>query len=529
MTWPNIGVSPEVAIAELRKIFGGPTGRDLTRATWLLGKGEQLHVGLNDLDDFEVSVVGLPMPSPFRPYSTWSGGCKYYLTIRNREDLDCAVRLLRPHAGNQVLQERANANGKQLGCASNRSVNPKTEEHPASHEFTGWDEMTAQKWLPVFSRLINELCLAPNTRSQSFGPVRCALLTHSKRPDGTVSIKLDVCEDSPSEYHTSLAGFRVCYSAELAGLLAVGDPSYDPADKTFIFSCRSVSPRSVQSQFQGSGKDPTIPSSSPTDLATHELDSLIGMASVKNEVRRFEAFLNIQEKRRRAGLPANRQTLHFVFHGNPGTGKTTVARIIGKILRRYEILKSGHVVETDRSGLVAGYVGQTAIKTDAKIKDAMDGILFIDEAYSLTDRGAQDFGQEAVDTLLKRMEDLRDRLVVIVAGYPEKMAHFIASNPGLESRFTRFLCFPDYSVEELHEIFVYFARSEGYIVQSEALAPLRELLASRHAARSSRFGNAREVRNLFEEAITRQALRLSALERCPSQDELQTLMVADIP
>jgi TPR repeat protein len=268
------------------------------------------------------------------------------------------------------------------------------------------------------------------------------------------------------------------------------------------------------------------------DETDQELTSLIGLSKVKEQVRRFEALLKIQQQRLAAGLPVGQQTFHFVFEGNPGTGKTTVARILGKILRRYGILKSGHLVEADRSQLVGQWLGHTAPKTNAKIDEALDGVLFIDEAYSLAraSGGERDqFGQEAIDTLLKRMEDDRDRLVVIVAGYPEPMKQFIRSNPGLESRFTQLLHFDDYQPSELCSIFASFAAKGHYNLDGEAQARLHRLFTEAFDRRDERFGNGRFARNIFQEAVTRQALRLHSRGGSPSKEELQLLTGPDIP
>ena len=201
---------------------------------------------------------------------------------------------------------------------------------------------------------------------------------------------------------------------------------------------------------------------------------------------------------------------HCVFTGNPGTGKTTVARIVAGIYKELGILQKGHLVETDRSGLVAEYVGQTAVKTNKVIDSALDGVLFIDEAYSLIGAGNQDYGKEAIATLVKRMEDDRDRLVVILAGYEDEMQHFINSNPGLRSRFNRYIHFEDYTADELKQIFLGMVQQYEYILQAEGENVLARHFAQCVASRGKDFGNARYVRNLFERSIKAQAVRLSS-------------------
>ena len=241
-----------------------------------------------------------------------------------------------------------------------------------------------------------------------------------------------------------------------------------------------------------------------------ELDNLIGLNSVKKEVRSLANFVKLQKQREAQGLKTAKVSYHLVFYGSPGTGKTTVARIVGRIYKDLGVLKKGHTVETDRAGLCGQYVGQTGPKTDSVIMKALDGVLFIDEAYALTPEGGSgnDYGQEAVSTILKRMEDYRDRLVVIVAGYKNEMKRFIDSNPGLQSRFNRYIDFPDYSPEELVDIFKMYMKKNQYTLAEDAEGYLQEQFENAVANKDRNFGNARFARNVFEKSIQAQANRL---------------------
>jgi SpoVK/Ycf46/Vps4 family AAA+-type ATPase len=239
-----------------------------------------------------------------------------------------------------------------------------------------------------------------------------------------------------------------------------------------------------------------------------ELSKVIGLDSVKKYIRSLNARLRLQDERKKAGLKTDStQTMHMIFTGNPGTGKTMMARTVANVLYNMNVIQTNKLVETDRSGLVAGYVGQTAIKTREVIETALGGVLFIDEAYALAQGGDNDFGQEAIDTLVKMMDDNRDRLVVILAGYSDDMKHFLDKNAGLHSRFANIIEFPDYSTEELMQIADGFYSEQGYVLSDTAKTALREKLEA--AKLNKQFGNGRYVRNVFEKSLNNQALRLS--------------------
>lgn len=259
-----------------------------------------------------------------------------------------------------------------------------------------------------------------------------------------------------------------------------------------------------------------------------ELNQLIGLEKVKKDVVALIHLQEMQRVRKKRGLKQIPVSKHLVFYGNPGTGKTTVARLLAKIYHAIGILSAGTLVEVDRSGLVGGYVGQTALKTKEVIDRAVGGVLFVDEAYSLSysDSG-NDYGQEAIDTLLKGMEDNRENLVVIVAGYPDLMQKFIDSNPGLRSRFNKYIHFEDYNPAELVEIFKGLCKKSGYAIDADALERVSELLEARYNSKTSNFANGREVRNIFEKIVLNQANRLFG-ETNVSNEELCRIVLSDI-
>ena len=261
-----------------------------------------------------------------------------------------------------------------------------------------------------------------------------------------------------------------------------------------------------------------------------ELDSLVGLEAVKKDIHTLMNFIKVCKLRESRGLKTAEVSYHLVFSGNPGTGKTTVARLLAKLYKQIGILKTGQLVEVDRSGLVAGYLGQTAIQTAKVIQEAIGGVLFIDEAYALVESEEDSYGKECIATILKAMEDHRDELVVIVAGYDDLMYKFIEANPGLRSRFNKYLHFPDYTGKEMEQIFQMQCKKNGYLLAEDAQTLLRGEFDRMYAERDDNFGNGRTVRNVFEKIINCQANRLAADPAGESlaDEALMTLTEADV-
>ena len=263
------------------------------------------------------------------------------------------------------------------------------------------------------------------------------------------------------------------------------------------------------------------------DELMDQLEDLVGLEEVKKDIKNLMNLVKVRKLRQEHELPVPPMSLHLVFMGNPGTGKTTVARLMSGLYAAIGVLSKGQLVEVDRSGLVAGYVGQTALKTQEVIKSALGGVLFIDEAYSLSSGGENDFGREAIETILKAMEDHRDDLIVIVAGYTGPMEQFLSSNPGLESRFNKYFFFPDYNGEQLMAIFRSQCKKNGYALTEEAEKDAVEFFTQLYEERSDNFGNGRDVRNCFEDMVVRQSNRVAAMEN-PSKEDLMAVLPEDL-
>lgn len=296
---------------------------------------------------------------------------------------------------------------------------------------------------------------------------------------------------------------------EVCGAFAGMDGSVSPKENRFIQYLYQQIAVLSQEAHGAAGYGSSSSGEESLEDVLRELDELVGLGAVKEKVRQLANFAKIQQMRIAEGMQPIGASYHAVYTGNPGTGKTTVARLMARIYRSLGILRKGHLVECDRSALVAEYVGQTAPRTNAVIDRALDGVLFIDEAYSLA-KGQDDFGDEAIETLLKRMEDNRDRLIVIVAGYPEEMERFVRSNPGLHSRFSRFIEFPDYSPLELCRIFGAMCRRNGLVISPALREKVMHHFHYLWEHRDEHFGNARLARNSFEAVIHAQANRLAS-------------------
>ena len=347
------------------------------------------------------------------------------------------------------------------------------------------------------------------------------------RVEGEMLPAISILEQYDEQYHTQEAPAARESFYKLAELVVKQLTPSARAPQTYLKLFRqTLGLAAIQDP-----NDPQAAKQEPApDLNTllAQLDALTGLKRVKEEVRQLTNYLKVEQMRKAQGLKTSEISLHMVFYGNPGTGKTTVARLVAKIYRALGVVSKGHLIEVDRAGLVAGYVGQTAIKVRNVVDKAAGGLLFIDEAYSLKTGNDNDFGQEAIETLLKLMEDRREDLVVVVAGYPVEMKKFLESNPGLKSRFAKYLQFDDYSPEELMTIFESACKSTDYQLSDDARKTIADIFQKAYDARDRTFGNARFARNLFEKIVENQANRLVGVEKA-DKDALMKIEVADVP
>ncbi len=378
-----------------------------------------------------------------------------------------------------------------------------------------------------FRRLIKADLERGLSQSRRFVDTFTLMLLLFAAVDGKVSEAeagfVNACADSLSDYcdHCGVRGGKSGLDvSEFVARRTDGEPV-----KTGRPEDEAVSPAPAKAE----AREEAPPEPEPTlEELLAELDGLCGLQKVKEDVKGLINLVKVRRLRQEAGLPVPPMSLHLVFMGNPGTGKTTVARLLAKIYHAVGVLSKGQLVEVDRSGLVAGFVGQTALKTQEAVDKALGGVLFIDEAYALANQdNANDFGREAIEVLLKGMEDHRDDLIVIVAGYTDLMGNFIHANPGLESRFNKYFYFEDYDGTQLAEIFRSVCKKNGYTLDEETDKAAAEAFQVMYDRRDENFGNARDVRNVFEAAVARQANRVAAME-APKMEDLMALTVADL-
>jgi len=315
---------------------------------------------------------------------------------------------------------------------------------------------------------------------------------------------------------------------QIALVLCKSDGVITPEEKALLKDLRGITSSFADKDIYFSNSHHKARTQKNLDYLLQELNSLIGLSSVKEEVISMINFLKIQNERSKQGLKNIDLSLHCIFKGPPGTGKTTIARILSEIYFELGFLNESKLIETDRSGLVAEYVGQTAIKTNKIIDDSINGVLFIDEAYMLYNKSGNDYGREAIGILLKRMEDDRKNFAVIMAGYPKEMNDLISLNPGLESRINRYITFEEFNAQELYDIFLLMCDNSEYELNESAKKNVFDYIKILHKNRTNSFGNAREMRNLFEDVIENQAMRLASNSKLSSQDLIQ-LTTEDIP
>lgn len=399
-----------------------------------------------------------------------------------------------------------------------------------TYEFEGWD-LERNTALIIFGAIIlnsllnklSELAFGPEEEETSRGKVE--VIRRFSRPEWTdqlteglrsLSVEGEHLEiianklgTSPGSARAKMVNLNIYSDYQLARIERLEADARE-AKKAFSTTKKRAA-KAISGQIGGKqNTTPNLIDDRQLSSAIRDLNNLVGLGSVKEEISSLVALSRVRASRVVHGLPVNAPTFHLVFSGNPGTGKTSVARLVGEIYRSLGLLKAGHCVEVSRSDLVGEYIGHTAPKVKAIVEKALDGVLFIDEAYTLTSyaTASPDYGPEAVDTLLKLMEDYRHRLVVIVAGYPDLMNEFLASNPGLESRFKTTLTFEDYSVEEMLQIYIGLCEDYQLNLDADAFDAIRNACRTIRMEREGKFANARDVRILFEATLTRQALRV---------------------